>query len=514
MLTYSPTLDVRPSAVTRKYVNTDLDPQRVGQELHVATILTGHFNKQENNLLITLEAIKTDNDRMLWQVNLSGSTQDLIAVQQQLAMQVRQGLMPIMGAAGALLETSTRPSNQEAYELYLRSVAAPHDIAPNREAIKMLEHAVELDPNYAPAWVEVGQRYYYDATYSKGGELMFQRSNAALERALALDPNVILAASQLITNRVDRGELVKAYEEATALVKRRPESGYAHFALSYVLRYAGMLEESAQQCDTAVILTPGSYQFRSCAWAFMELGRFDRAHDFIRFDAGSDWANYVTPSLLLREGRVAEAREAVKRMPSGSHYRRDLVEACVGLRPQSELDRMAHEAETSDSLDPDPENSYYEGTLFAYAGKKQAAFHMLKAAIEQNYCAYSQAPIGPNPRQVTADARIQSATCCGAGMPKGSSESRGSAEPLTRYHECKAVTNASGRVLVPGPAQHLTSGSAPCRRLFELGDQRSFVRGQAVAAHDAPRGTISIQKFGRSGCFFRVVAQVVCGCAR
>ena len=123
VLTYSRTLDVRPSAVTRKYVNTDLDPQRVGQELHVATVLTGHFMKQENHLLITLEAIETDNDRMLWQANLSGSTQDLIAVQQQLATQVRQGLMPIMGAAGGFLETSTRPSNQEAYDLYLRSVA-------------------------------------------------------------------------------------------------------------------------------------------------------------------------------------------------------------------------------------------------------------------------------------------------------------------------------------------------------------------------------------------------------
>ena len=137
-------------------MNTDLDPQRVGQELHVATILTGHFNKQENNLLITLEAIKTDNDRMMWQVNLSGSTQDLIAVQQQLAMQVRQGLLPLLGGAGGFLETSTRPSNQEAYDLYLHSVAVPHDNVPNREAIKMLEHAVVLDPNYAPAWAAVG----------------------------------------------------------------------------------------------------------------------------------------------------------------------------------------------------------------------------------------------------------------------------------------------------------------------------------------------------------------------
>jgi len=406
VLTYSRTLDVRPSALTRKYANADLDLQRAGQELHVATVLTGHFLKQENHLLITLEAIETDNDRMTWQTNLSGSTQDLIAVQQQLAMQVRQGLLPVMGATGGFLETGTRPSNQEAYDLYLRSVAAPHDVAPNQEAIKMLERAVELDPNYAPAWAEAGQRYYYDSTYSYGGEKEFQHSNAALERALALDPNLVPAASQLIVNRVDRGELVKAYEQATALVKRRPENAQAHFTLSYVLRYAGMLEESARQCDTAATLSPGSYQFRSCAWAFMELGKFERAHDFIQFDAGSDWANYVTPSLLLREGRVAEAREAVKRMPTAPHYKRDLMEAVTGLRPPSELDRMAHNAETGSPSDPDPELSYYEGTVFAYSGKKDAAFHMLKTAIEQNYCAYSNLLSDPLLRGLHTDRRF------------------------------------------------------------------------------------------------------------
>ena len=224
VLTYSRTLDVRPSSVTRKYVNADIDPQKVGHELRVAHVLTGHFMKQGNNLLVTLEAIETGSDRLMWQANLSGSTQDLIALQQQLAKQVRQGLLPILGAAGGFLETSTRPSNQEGYDLYLRSVAASHDPGPNREAIKTLERALQMDPNYAPAWAEVGQRYYYDATYSNGGEDMFQHSNAALERALALDPNLIAAASQLIVNRVDRGELGKAYEAALGLVKRRPDA--------------------------------------------------------------------------------------------------------------------------------------------------------------------------------------------------------------------------------------------------------------------------------------------------
>ena len=425
VLTYSRTLDVRPSTVTRKYANAEVDPQKVGLELHVDTVLTGHFVKQSDRLLVTIEAIETGSDKLLWQTNLTGSTQDLITVQEQLAKQVRQGLLPVMGAAGGFLETSTRPSNQAAYDLYLRSVAVPHDPVPNREAIKALESAVEIDPNYAPAWAELGQRYYYDAIYADGGEQVFQHSNAALERALTLDPNLIAAASQLMVNRVDRGELAKAYEEATALVKRRPESAPAHFTLGYVERYAGMLEESVRQCETALTLAPGNYQFRSCAWAFMELGQFAKAREFIQLDAGSEWANYVTPYLLLREGKVAEAREAVKRMPGSSpHYHRDLMEACVGLRPPSELDRMAHDAETNGPTDLDPELSYLQGAIFAYSGKKDAAFHLLKSAIERNYCAYSNLLSDPLLRGLHSDPKID--------------------ELLTAAHECQHAVLKTG----------------------------------------------------------------------
>src|SRR4029077_20486542 len=56
VLTHSRTLDVRPSGVTRKYVTADLDPQKVGRELHVGNILTGHFLRQGDRLLVTLEA--------------------------------------------------------------------------------------------------------------------------------------------------------------------------------------------------------------------------------------------------------------------------------------------------------------------------------------------------------------------------------------------------------------------------------------------------------------------------
>jgi tetratricopeptide (TPR) repeat protein len=313
----------------------------------------------------------------------------LIALQEKLATQVRQGLLPILGAAGTYLDTGTRPKSQEAYDLYLHSLALPHDAGPNKDAIAVLEHVVETDPNYAPAWEELGLRSYYDADYSNGGEKMFQRSNQASERAVALDPNRLVAASQLITNRVERGELTKAYAAAEALVKSRPESGQAHFTLAYVLRYAGMQEESVRECDIALEISPGNYQWRSCAWGFMELGQTKRAMDFVRLDAGSEWANFATPLILLRDGKLAEARDSVKKVSTAEHYHRELLEACLGMRPPSELDKITNEVEASVLAEPDPERWYYEGTVMAFCGKPDIALHMIKAAVDQNYCSYS-----------------------------------------------------------------------------------------------------------------------------
>jgi serine/threonine protein kinase len=406
VLTYSRSLDVRPSSLTRKYSGGNLDPEKIGRELHVATVLTGHFIEQGDNLLVTLEAIDVRDNRLLWQTSFTAPAQDLIALQSAMAAQLRQGLLPMLGVTGATVATGTRPKNAEAYDLYLHALALPHDPGPNKDAVAVLQNVVQMDPDYAPAWEQLGLRAYYDATYSDGGETMFQLSNQACEKALQLDPNLILAAGQLITNRVERGELGKAYQAAQQLVKRRPESAQAHFVMSYVYRYAGMLPEATGECNTALALDPANYIFRSCAWAFMDLGQTDRAADFVRLDAGSLWASYVTPYLLLRAGKVAEAREAVKQMPTGARYHRDVFESCLNLRPASELDRLAHDAETSFPSEPDPELWYNEGALFGYCGKKQAALHLLQSAIQNNYCSYSNLLTDPLLAKLRSDPDI------------------------------------------------------------------------------------------------------------
>jgi TolB-like protein len=423
VLSYSRSLEVRPSSVTRRYVELDLDPRKVGQQLHVGRLLTGHFLRQGEQLTVTLEAIDVPNDRLLWQGSTTASVNDLISLQSQLSTQVQQGLLPALGVAAGALSTASRPKSQEAYDLYLHSLALPHDPGPNKDAIAVLEHVVGEDRSYAPAWEALGQRYYFDSEYGGGGEEMFQRSSAAYERALSLDPNREMAASNLIVNRVERGELGRAYDAATDLVRRRPQSADAHFALSYVLRYAGMQEKAAQECNAARSLDPGNFSFRSCAWAFMELGQTDRAMDFVHLDAGSEWAAWAAPYVYLTAGNVAQAREAAKSVAKAPYYHRDLMIACTQTPRPADLDRIMREAESSVMTEPDPEEWYHVGALMAYCGQKDAALRLLKSAVQQNYCAYSALlddPLLKNLRKETAfNEVLTAASTCQETLKEG-----------------------------------------------------------------------------------------------
>jgi hypothetical protein len=271
----------------------------------------------------------------------------------------------------------------------------PHDPAPNKEGIKMLEWAVGIDPTYAPVWEALGQRYYFDSIYGGGGEEMFQRSQSAYERALALDPNRLMSASSLITNRTERGELRPAYDAATDLVRRRPQSADAHFALSYVLRYAGMLNQSTRECDTARRLDPGNFAFRSCAWSFLEMGKTDRAMEFVHLDAGSEWAAWMTPYVYLAEGDVAHAREAARHIGKASTYHRELMEACSEAQRPADIAKIVRESESSVMTEPDAEAWYHLGALIMYCGQKDSAVRLLRASIQQNYCAYEALQTDP-----------------------------------------------------------------------------------------------------------------------
>jgi eukaryotic-like serine/threonine-protein kinase len=151
-LSYVRTLTIRPFATTSKYDSPSLDLQEAGKAMHVTDVVTGHYMKQGDQIQITLEAVDVADNRSVWRDTMTVSAPDMIAMRSQITAKVRQGLVPALGAGTDSGEAGTHPKNEEAYDLYLRSIAVPHDPLPNKDAIAMLERAVGMDPAYAPAW--------------------------------------------------------------------------------------------------------------------------------------------------------------------------------------------------------------------------------------------------------------------------------------------------------------------------------------------------------------------------
>ena len=168
----------------------------------------------------------------------------------------------------------------------------------------------------------------------------------------------------------------------------------AHFALSYVLRYGGMLQEAAPQCDKALSLDPGNYQFRSCSFVFDLVGNSERAMDFLRLDPGSAWV-LIEPAASFRARRQPrEARESARKVPADDPVRRVMI-ACFDQASGAELEKEIRAAAPGFLADPDPENRYWDATLVAACGKPDIAARLLKSAIEGRYCAYTALQTDP-----------------------------------------------------------------------------------------------------------------------
>jgi eukaryotic-like serine/threonine-protein kinase len=394
-LSYVRSLSIRPFSSTSKYDSPGVDAQQAGLAMHVSHVVTGHYLKEGQQLQITLEAIDIENNRTLWRDTMTMATPDMLAMRGQITTQIRQGLIPALGAASDFDEAKSGTKNETAYDLYLRSVAMSTDDEPNREAIANLERATGLDPNYARAWAALGQRYHTEFAYGpeysnrKNDTQLFERAKTALQRALALDPNLVIAAGDLTLAHVERGELAQAYKEAKGTVARHPDNADAHFALAYVLRYGGATEESARECDAALKLDRGSPAFRSCAFTFRQLGNYEHAMDFLQADSGSKWSEGNRVRLLVLQGKKDQAT-AIAQQQGGLGGFPYLV-TFVSCRESSSPAAAKTFDETRDRAlaDPDHEVAYVFAADYAICGRNDQAISLLKYSIDGGYCGYT-----------------------------------------------------------------------------------------------------------------------------
>ena len=380
ILSHSRSLAVRPFAMTKKYTG-EVDPQQTGRALNVANVITGDFRDSGNRIGLSVEAIDVENNNVVWRDSIEVAAGDLIAMRNELSSRIRSGLFPRLNIADAREES--RPRNDEAYRLFLQAVALPRDPEPNKKAIGILQRAVQLDPSYAPAWSLLGFRYYFDGQYSDGGAAAMQRSEDCHRKALSIDPDLVSSRRGLIVHLTERGELPDAYRQARALVEQRPDSGEAHFSMSYVLRYAGLLDEAARECETGRSKDPSDRSLRSCSIVFAELGDPNRAMEFARLDGDSAWVRNFHSDLLLHEGKISEAVE-----PKAESRVGDLPTLILQHAPQTQIEAMANALKQSVSALNDGEPLYWAAGDFSRLGRQREALEMLRVSVDRGYCCY------------------------------------------------------------------------------------------------------------------------------
>jgi eukaryotic-like serine/threonine-protein kinase len=390
-------LSVRPFATTSRYSAADVDLQKAAEEMRVANIVTGHFTTADGEVTVTLEAVDAPSNRVLWRDTFRGSSRDLSGIQEKITAGVHHGLIAALGISTGSSGSAKAPNSEEAYELYLQAASAGNssDLS-YREPIRLLERAVALDRGYAAAWARLGHLYYYEAgSLGHSGTAGRLRAKAALQKAVALDPEQIQAAADLINMEEEEGELNRAYDESSTLLRQRPNSGAVHLVRAYVLWYPGLLDEASQECEKARSLDPGTVDLASCGHIFLAAGRYDRAMDYYRLEAGNDFEKGGEVEVLVREGKQEAALQVVRTLGMEPFYGRQLLEPCLQHRPLAEIAAGAEPVHAATMAQPDPFPKYMGSALNSFCNQPALSVIELQRAIQQNYCAYPQMETDP-----------------------------------------------------------------------------------------------------------------------
>ena len=392
-LEYARSLSVRPSEAADKYTGPGVDFQKAGLELRVEDIVSGRFSQTGDKLQITLWANDVANNRLMWSNVFDTPAGNMVAMQAEVAAKTRNELARALGVSEFIADNRSEPKNEEAYRLYLEAAAVPNEISSHpqasKHAIDLLNRSVALDPSYAPAWRALTVWYQAQMWFGNGGKDAMSNWRAASAKAVELEPDDVTFRASVLYDLAHRdakdGGITpgEAYRGVQELLLRRPDRARLHFHASWLLRDAGLLEDSARECETSVLIDARDAGARSCGVTFLLRGDYSRALDFARLDPESEVGKAVSIDALLRQGKEKEVLEMMASfVPQWGAY--NVLLAHLQHRPAAEVAEMAQNVQPAS----DPEVNYFSAAHLAYADQTEAAAAMLASAVAGGYCSY------------------------------------------------------------------------------------------------------------------------------
>jgi serine/threonine protein kinase/Flp pilus assembly protein TadD len=196
----SKNLKLRVTARTSSFSfrGKDFDIQTIAAKLNVKYILEGSVQKAGNNLRISADLVNVETDATLWSNSYDGTLENIFSLQDSISHSVAAALnATLVGKDITAPEQQTVP---EAYNAYLlgNHFSNLRDREDLEKAVGYYENALSIDSGYAPAWEGLSQTNsrLADNGYASLDE-GYKKARKEVEKALELDPNLALAYSQL-----------------------------------------------------------------------------------------------------------------------------------------------------------------------------------------------------------------------------------------------------------------------------------------------------------------------------
>ena len=311
------TVIARNSSFT--YKGRSVDIREVGRDLGVRSVLEGSIRRAGNRVRITAQLIDATNGAHLWADRYDRDLTDIFAVQDDVTRRIVDALkVTLSPAEKARLADSATP-NVEAYDCYLRGRELMSLNPKNRERFEqstaLLTKALELDPDYAPAYASLSLAYNldYQNRWSDDPDhsLALAKSNA--ERAIEKDPKEPFARQVASWVAMFEKDLDRAKAEAELALALNPNSSGAYASLGGIEIYSGRPLDAIPALERATRLDPAyrPQHLHFLGMAYLVAGKYETAAAVLRerilLVPGTDFSRVLLASALGYLGEVDEA---------------------------------------------------------------------------------------------------------------------------------------------------------------------------------------------------------------
>ena len=343
-LTKIPELRVTGRSSSFQFKGRNEDLRLIGRTLNVATLLEGSVRKAGSHVRITVQLVKVADGFHLWSETYDRQLDDIFAVQDDIARSVAGALKVTLlgGKAGKPVPDA---------EAYNRVLEARHLLTKGgeenrRKAQGLLEGVLKHDPKYADAWVDlsvVHMRRYEQAPTLAAKEKALGEQEAALQRALALDPGMADAHARLARLRRQRWDFAGAERSMKRALELAPGdasviAAAAGFASTFGrFDEAIVLQRRAQEIDP--LSRTGLY---NVGYRYLAAGRPAEAEkplrELLELSADADGAHALLGDALLLQGRAEAALAEYEKEvdPSGRLAGRAMAQHALGRRESSQ----------------------------------------------------------------------------------------------------------------------------------------------------------------------------------